>query len=104
MVHMKGTIKGKAWKFSRPYHGPYRVLTVTGTNAEVRLVDDPTANSTFVSLDHVRPCYSELPDVSWTCHTKRKERKNSDTKKQSDQSDKNPEKATEPYNGPITRS
>ena len=104
MVHMKGTVKGKAWKFSRPYHGPYRVITVTGTNAEVRLVDDPTADSIFVSLDRVKPCYPELPDVSWTGHTKRKERKNGDAKPTNSRVDKSQERVEEPYTGPITRS
>ena len=79
MVHMKGTIKGKAWKFSRLYHGPYCVVT----NAEVRLVDDPTADSIFISLDRVKPCYPELPDIAWTGHTTRKERKNSAKQKDS---------------------
>ena len=41
MVHMPGTIKGKVWKFARAFYGPYRVLTITPTNAEVRLVDKP---------------------------------------------------------------
>ena len=63
---MKGSVKGKAWKFSRPYHGPYRVVAVTSTNAEVKLMDDPTADSIFVSLDRVHRCYPELPDHSWT--------------------------------------
>lgn len=39
------------------------------TNAEVRLVDDPIAKSMFMSLDCIKPCYPELPDVSWIGHT-----------------------------------
>ena len=38
MVYMPGEVKGKAWKFARPYHGPYRLLSITPTNAEVRLI------------------------------------------------------------------
>ena len=38
MVHIKNPFKGKAWIFSRPYHGPYRVVTVIETIAEIRLV------------------------------------------------------------------
>ena len=45
MVHMPGSVKGKAWKLVRPYHGPYRVISVTPTNAEVRLVDEPGADA-----------------------------------------------------------
>ena len=36
-VHMPGTIKGKVCKFAGAFYGPYRVLTITPTNAEVRL-------------------------------------------------------------------
>ena len=28
-----------AWKFARPYHGSFRVVSVTSTNAEIVLVD-----------------------------------------------------------------
>jgi hypothetical protein len=51
MVHMPGTIKGKAWKFARAFYGPYRILTITPTNAEVRLVDKPEERPIFVALD-----------------------------------------------------
>ena len=90
MVHMKGTVKGME---ILTYHGPYRVVTVTGTNAEVHLVDDPTADSIFVSLDRVKPCYPELPDISWTGHMKRKAHKNNDPKEQDSRSSENQKKA-----------
>ena len=51
MVHMPGEVKGKSWKLARPFHGPYRVLSLTPTNAEVRLVDCPTSESIFVALN-----------------------------------------------------
>ena len=51
---------------ARPYFRPYRILNVTPTNAEVRLIDKPDDQPIFVSLDRVRPCYVELPDVSWS--------------------------------------
>ena len=51
MVHMPGEVKGKSWKLARPFHGPYRVLSLTPTNAEVRLVDRPTSESIFVALN-----------------------------------------------------
>ena len=65
MVHMPQEKKGQTWKLSRPYHGPYRILAVTPTNVEVRLVDHPDDESIFVSLQRVRPCNTELPEVSW---------------------------------------
>lgn len=55
MVHMPGSVKGKVWKLARPFHGPYRVISVTPTNAEVWLVDQPGADAIFVSLSKVRP-------------------------------------------------
>ena len=63
MVHMPGTIRGKAWKFARAFYGPYRVVAVVA-NAEVRLVDKPSEASNFVSLDRLRRCPRELPHVS----------------------------------------
>ena len=48
--YMPKSVKGKAWKLVRPFHGPYRVLSVTPTkfNVEVRLVDQPGADAIFV--------------------------------------------------------
>ena len=61
-VHMPGDVQGKAWKFARPFHGPYRILELTPTNASVRLVDKPQDAPIFVSLDRVRRCPKEIPD------------------------------------------
>ena len=49
---------------ARPFHGPYRVLGVTSTNAEVRLVDDPKGESIFVFLNRVCKGYTEQGDRS----------------------------------------
>ena len=35
LVYMPHEVRGNAWKFARPFHGPYRVISVTPTNAEV---------------------------------------------------------------------
>ena len=48
MVFMPAEWQGKMWKRSRPFHGPYRVLHVTDTNVDVRLVDCPEDDSMFV--------------------------------------------------------
>ena len=102
MVHMPGTVKGKAWKFTRPFHGPYRVITLTPTNAEVRLVDDPKAEPIFVSLERVKPCFPELPDVSWTGFlSQSKHKKRQHTVKKSRNSPSTPEVT---YSGPVTRA
>ena len=68
MVHMPGKIRGKAWKFARAFYGPYRILTITPTNAEVRLVDKPEEQSIFVAIDRLRTCPGEMKDVSWSGH------------------------------------
>ena len=65
MIHMPGTVAGKSWKLARPYHGPYRVISVTPTNVEARLVDDVDADSIFVSVNRVRLCPPNLPDNVW---------------------------------------
>ena len=95
MIHMPSAVTGKAWKLARPYHGPFRVLNVTPTNIEARLVDDPSSESIFVAVNRVRPCYSGVPDKSWTGPKKRraKKKKNSGTKLTSTTS-----------TGPVTRS
>ena len=35
--------KGKAYKFSRPFVGPYRLLTLHPNVAEVKLIDKPAS-------------------------------------------------------------
>lgn len=65
MVHFPNQVKGKAWKLARPYFDPYKVLSLTPTNAEVQLMDAPKDSSIFVSLDRVRLCYEEMTDDVW---------------------------------------
>ena len=65
MVHIPSEVQGRTWKFARPFHGLFRVLSLTPTNVEVRLVDEPKSESLFVSLSRVRKCHDELPDHSW---------------------------------------
>ena len=102
MVHMPHESTGKTAKLARPYFGPYRVLNLTSTNAEVRLVDKPDEQSIFVSLDRVRPCYSELPNRSWSGHSSRRKRKRKSSSKTVVESPTSPELG--PYTGPMTRS
>ena len=59
-------VQGRDRKLARLFHGPYCVLAVTPTNAEVRLVGQPTGESIFMSLDCVRRCYQEQGDETWT--------------------------------------
>ena len=93
---------GKTAKLARPYFGPYRVVNVTPSNAEVRLVDQPDDPTIFVSLDRVRPCYAELPDRSWSGHRSKRKRKSKSSTKAAADLLTLPE--LEPYTGPLTRS
>ena len=99
MVRTPSEKKGQEWKLARPFLGPYRVLSLTATNAEVRLVDQPDEDPIYVSLCRVHPCNEELPDVSWTGRRGRKNRKK---RPQIEQALSAPS-AVE-YSGPITRS
>ena len=97
---MLGSVKDKAWKLVRPFHGPYRVLSVTPTNAEVRLVDQPGADAIFVSLSRVRPCYPEISDVSWSGSNKSRKK----NKKQSNKDVTTPNQVNPRISSPVTRS
>ncbi len=63
--------EGKHHRLSRPFHGPYRVEAVTSHNIRAVPVDKPSSETIFVNLDRVRPCYKEIPDVSWTRRKRR---------------------------------
>ena len=65
MVHMPAEAQGKKLEVIIPFHGPYRVLKVTPSNAEVRFVDRPGDEAIFVNLDHICPCYPEQGDKVW---------------------------------------
>ena len=63
----------KDGKLVRLFHGPYRVLNLTPTNAEVHLVDQPDSESIFVSLSRVCLCHpgtrgTKQGDGTWTGH------------------------------------
>ena len=71
---------GNTGNLTRPFFGPYHVLNLTSINPEVRLVDKPDEPSIFNSLDRVSPCYSELPNRSWSGHTSKHKRKKKSNK------------------------
>ena len=98
MVYFPNEVKGKAWKLARPYFGPYSVIAVTPTNAEVKLINSPDGNSIFVSLDRVRLCYDEMTDDVWAGATVPRKKKN--PKEMATATPSNTPKRT----GPVTRS
>ncbi len=76
MVYMPAAVQGKKRKVARPYYGPYRVLSVTPTNAEVREVDEPTANPIFVALGRLCLCYPEQENTTWMGRQPRRRKAN----------------------------
>ena len=50
MVYARG-YPGENWKLAR------HIITVAPNNVEVRLIDESTTETMFVSWDLVRPCY-----------------------------------------------
>jgi len=101
MVHMPNEVQGTTWKFARPFQGPFRVVSLTPTNAEVRLIDEPRSDSMFVSLSRVRPCYEELPDASWRGSTPKRYIPKQLSK---DTTPSCPSEQQQSYKGPMTRS
>ena len=108
LVYMPGEVRGKAWKLARPFHGPYRVLALMPTNAEVRLVDCPTSESIFVPLSRLGKSYEELSNETWTGAKKRtrihlQRKKNVDLNQSKKRNSTNTCHQLSP-NRPITRS
>ena len=67
-------VSGKELEASKTLYGPYRVLQVTPTSVEVRLLDQPKSDSIFVALERVRRCYPEQGDTTWTGHNKHRKK------------------------------
>ena len=98
MVQFPNEIKEKSWKLARPYFDPYTVVSLTPTNAEVKLLQSTDDSSIFVSLDRVRLCYDEMTDDVWTGTNKR-------LRKQKSIPTEDPKvKPVAKRTGPVTRS
>ncbi len=64
-VYMPAAKASKAYKFARPFYGPYRVVTVYDTGLEVRPVDRPQETPFRISFVRVRRCPEQIPDTFW---------------------------------------
>ena len=64
-VQMPGSKQGKAYKFARTFHGPYRVKDAINIGVLVSLIDRPNDEPIRVALDRVRHCYQQVPDQFW---------------------------------------
>lgn len=101
MVHFPSQVTGKAWKLARPFFGPYTVLSLTPTNAEVQLLNSPNDPSIFVSLERVRRCYDEMTEKVWTGHQARTKKTSRPT---ANRKDPKPVEQRLERAGPVTRS
>uniref|UniRef100_A0A914XA95 RNA-directed DNA polymerase n=1 Tax=Plectus sambesii TaxID=2011161 RepID=A0A914XA95_9BILA len=70
-VHMPLETLNKDRKLSRPNYGPYEITAISDTNADLQLVDDDQVRLS-VALDRLRPCYKEVPNISYTGRSKRR--------------------------------
>ncbi len=69
-VLMPGAKSGKAYKFARPFHGPYRITAQYEAGVEVRPVDRPQAQPIRVAFNRVRRCPEGIPDTYWPGKTR----------------------------------
>ena len=53
---------GKAYKFARPFKGPYRVMKILSNGAELSLIAEPTRPTIRVALNCLRRCPKEILD------------------------------------------
>ena len=78
-VYMPSANKGKAHKYARPFHGPFRVIELTANDAKVCPMNRPKADPIFVSLDRVRYCPEEIsPEQSWPHRSVRRKTREND--------------------------
>ena len=86
-----------------PYFVPYKVLSLTPTNAEVQLAHDSESELILVALDHVHRCYNEMSDKVWMGHGVKQSKA-----KRSSQATKSttsvPDTPALTYQGPVIRS
>ena len=57
---------GQAYKFARPFQGPFRIIELHANGATLQKVDRPSGPSIRVALSRLRRCPKEIPDESDT--------------------------------------
>ena len=53
----------KAYKFARPFHGPYRIVEQNETGLAVRPVDQPQMEPIQVAYNRIRCCAGSILDL-----------------------------------------
>ena len=76
-VYMPKEKANKAYKFARPFHGPFRVVEVLETGVVVREVDQPQGETIRVAFNRVQRCPNPIPEnefwpVKKSCQLKKK--------------------------------
>ena len=61
-VHMPAIRSGPAYKLTRPYKGPYHVITTHPNEVKLQSVDYPKAKTIRVALNRVRHCPIAITD------------------------------------------
>ena len=62
-VYMPAAKRGKAYKFAKPFSGPYRIVSLYNNGAEVQLIAKPRSETIRVALNRIRRCPKEIPGV-----------------------------------------
>ena len=65
-VYMPAAKRAKAYKFAKPFAGPYRIVDVYNNGAEVQLISRPQSESIRVAFNHIRRCPNEIPGSDGT--------------------------------------
>ena len=64
-VYMLAAKATKAYKFARPFHGPYRIIEQSDTGVVVRQIDKPQAEPIRVAYNRIRHYCDSLPNKFW---------------------------------------
>ena len=65
LVYMPSAKACKAYKFARPFHGPYRIRSLDGTGVVIQPVNKPQAEPIRVAYDRIRHCSELIADKFW---------------------------------------
>ena len=69
-VYMPAVKACKAYKFARPFHGPYHIVELSKTGVVVCPVDQPQAEPVRVAYNRIRQCFGLIPDKFWPTRTR----------------------------------
>ena len=70
-MYMPAAKACKAYKFARPFYGPYRIIEQSNSGVLVRPVDRTHVEPIRVAYDRFHKCTEEISDQFWPNHTKK---------------------------------